>query len=90
MELSQVLNALGDLGALGASALVIWALVTERLVPRGRVDELLKERDDIRLERRTNDVASRKSMTEALQRLEKLTHQIERMADELAHERKLR
>lgn len=50
MDLVGLTDLLSDIGALGVSALIIWALLTGRVVPRGQVDELRTDRDRIQAE----------------------------------------
>lgn len=45
MDLASLASILAELGALGVSALVVIALMTERLVPKGRLDDMRTERD---------------------------------------------
>lgn len=40
LTLALVFDALAKAGALGAAALTIYALLTERLLPRGRLEEM--------------------------------------------------
>ena len=39
VTLSAILQAIRDLGALGVLGLGIWAFLTERIVPKGRLDD---------------------------------------------------
>lgn len=45
MDLSALASIASELGALGVSVLVLVAMLTERLVPKGRLDDMRKERD---------------------------------------------
>lgn len=42
LTLAVVLDIIAKAGALGSAALTIWALITERLLPRGRLDATTK------------------------------------------------
>lgn len=46
MDLVGLTDLASDIGALGISILVIWALLTERLIPRGRLDDKQRELDE--------------------------------------------
>jgi hypothetical protein len=46
MDLGQLAAVLSQLGAFGVAVFVLFAMLTERLVPRGRLDELRKRLDD--------------------------------------------
>lgn len=46
MDLVGLTNLARDVGILGISFLVIWALLTERLIPKARLDEMRQQRDD--------------------------------------------
>jgi hypothetical protein len=48
--LGPIIQTLSDIGALGVAGIVIWAMVTERLVPKGRLDDKQKELDDCKEE----------------------------------------
>lgn len=39
MTFEAILQALSGLGALGAAAIIIWGFLTERIVPKGRLDD---------------------------------------------------
>jgi hypothetical protein len=39
-----------DIGALGISLLVIWGLLTDRLMTKGRLDEMREQRDEFHAE----------------------------------------
>lgn len=39
MTIEAILQALSTFGALGAAALIIWGFLTERIVPKGRLDD---------------------------------------------------
>lgn len=39
MTLEAILQALSGLGALGAAGLIIWGFLTEKIVPKGRLDD---------------------------------------------------
>lgn len=45
MDLATLATIIGQIGALGVSVLVLVALMTERLVPRGRLDDMRRDRD---------------------------------------------
>lgn len=45
MDIVGLTTIAGQIGALGISIIVIWALLTERLVPHGRLEEAHQERD---------------------------------------------
>jgi hypothetical protein len=45
VDLSTVASIASELGALGVSLLVLVGLITERLVPKGRLDDMRRERD---------------------------------------------
>jgi hypothetical protein len=59
MDIVGLTDLLSDIGALGVSVLVIWGLLTDRLVPRGRLDEMRTQRDKaeaaLELERARHD-----------------------------------
>lgn len=46
MDILGLTNLLAQIGALGVSALVIWGLLTERIVPKGRLEEERKRAED--------------------------------------------
>ena len=45
MDLGLLASIASELGALGVSVLVLAALMSERLVPKGRLDDMRRERD---------------------------------------------
>ena len=47
MDLGTVATIIGQIGALGVSVLVLVALVREWLVPRGRLDDMRRDRDKL-------------------------------------------
>jgi hypothetical protein len=47
MDIVGLTDLASDIGALGISKIVIWGLLTERLIPRGRMNEMREERDRI-------------------------------------------
>jgi len=59
MDVLQIADLASDLGVIGVCILVIWGLLTGRMVPKGHVDELRKEIDEchreIQLERARHD-----------------------------------
>jgi hypothetical protein len=73
LTLAAILDALAKLGALGAAGITIWALVTERIVPKGRVDELRA----VSKERLAEERAAR---MEAIEVAKGLATQVDRMA----------
>lgn len=46
MDLTVLLEFLSSGGVLSASLILIWLLVTERLVPKSRITDAQKERDE--------------------------------------------
>jgi hypothetical protein len=47
MDIVGLTDLASDIGALGISIIVIWALLTERLIPRGRLTEMRDDRDTL-------------------------------------------
>ena len=45
MDIAGLTDLAANIGALGVSILVIWGFLTERLIPRSRLDEMRDERD---------------------------------------------
>ena len=50
MDIVGLTTIAGQIGALGISIIVIWALLTERLVPHGRLERHRAEELDLRLD----------------------------------------
>lgn len=59
MNFAALADLATQLGAFGVAVIVVWALMTERLVPRARLDEMRRERDELQtqldLERARNE-----------------------------------
>ena len=47
MDIVGLTNLLSNIGALGVSLLIIWAFLTDRVVTRGRLDDMRDERDAV-------------------------------------------
>jgi hypothetical protein len=47
MDIVGLTDLASDIGALGISLLVIWGLLTDRLVTRGRLDDMREQRDQL-------------------------------------------
>jgi hypothetical protein len=45
MDIVGLTDLASDIGALGLSIIIIWALLTDRIVTRGRLDEMRQQRD---------------------------------------------
>ena len=45
MDLASIATIIGQIGALGVSVLVLVAMISERLVPKGRLDDMRRDRD---------------------------------------------
>lgn len=73
MDLTTLLEFLSSGGVLVGSLIVIWLLVTERLVPKSRIADAQKERD-----------AAQKGLTDALARLDAMTRQLDEVHRDLA------
>lgn len=76
--LGTLVQVFTDMGALGVAAIVIWGLMTERLVPRGRLDERAKDLDKVEVDAKTE-------RREANAAFEKQAHRLDRLTD--VHER---
>lgn len=70
ISLSVLLEVLSRGSATGAAILIIWALMTERLVPRGRLDDCIKSRERL-IEQRDELLDQRDSLLEQRDRLVK-------------------
>lgn len=57
MDALQVLDVLSRIGILGLLAINIFLLLTERLLPRGRLDAVLKELEEERQAHKDDRVA---------------------------------
>ena len=66
MDLATLLEFLSSGGVLVGSLIVIWLLVTERLVPKSRIADAQKERDE-----------AQKRLAEALTRLDAMARHLE-------------
>ena len=44
--IAAALDILSDLGVVGLMAFVLWGFLTERIVPKGRIEELRKELEE--------------------------------------------
>lgn len=47
MDVRGALQVLSDAGILGGAVIVIWALATSRLIPRGEHEKALRDRDAV-------------------------------------------
>lgn len=74
MDPAQLLDLISRGGALGSAAIVIWLLITEKIVPKSRLTE---QRD----ERLSGVQASRSSMEGALRRLDGIEEKLDRLID---------
>lgn len=79
MDLKQFLDAVSTLGALGFAILAVYALVTERVVPRGRLDDQkadkkeamdLAQQSVAAMDRLADAVEARNRLEEARERAE--------------------
>lgn len=50
MDIVGLTNLLSNIGALGVSALIVWAFLTDRVVTKGRLQEMRDERDAVQRE----------------------------------------
>jgi hypothetical protein len=73
VDLATLLEFLSSGGVLVGSLIVIWLLVTERLVPKSRIADAQKERDE-----------AQKKLADALARLEGMARQLEDVHRDLA------
>ena len=76
----DVFDFLQTAGTLGGALILIWALYTERLVPRGRLDEQRNEKKEA-LDLARGSIASMDRLSDALEagnRLEEQRRQLER------------
>ena len=80
MSLKEIIDAISTLGTLGFALLAVYAFLTERVVPRSRLDE---QRDDKKeaIELAKSAIAANERLADAVEegnRLEKAREQAER------------
>lgn len=82
ISLAVILEILSRGSAVGAAVLVIWALMTERLVPKGRLDDCIKSRERL-IEQRDNLIEQRNELLSQRDGLIKQRDEVRRRTKEL-------
>lgn len=77
--IAELLSYLANGGALAGSIIVLWLLVTERLVPKPRLEQMVRDRETQIAERKETLAASRQAMLESMSRLDHLREQLQEM-----------
>lgn len=88
MPLADLLDTLSKGGVLGVAALMIWMLLTEKVVPKARLDAAIKREQELQAQRqeatlynRTQYAATLKATTESAAKIDLLIEHMDEMTD---------
>lgn len=77
MDPAVLLQFLSDGGVLSASLILIWMLVTEKLVPKSRITDTIKERDSLR-EQQAGTQAALEALVKQIDELDREIEELRR------------
>ena len=75
--IAELLSFVSQGGALAGSVIVLWLLVTERLVPKPRLEQMARDREMSIAERKEHAAVARQAMAESMSRLDHLREQLQ-------------
>jgi uncharacterized membrane protein (DUF106 family) len=66
---AELLDTLSRIGVLGVAALVIFGFLTERIIPKGRLEEMRKEMEEFKTQERAAHAEALKEIRDEVRRL---------------------